>query len=149
MKKKDKSVSTLIIILILLIIAVAVVLITNFKTFKDENSNTVNNNVTNNNQTVNNEIENNTTVNGNIENNLPTTNVDPNAVNETKPDTSKMTDEELAIYLAKEEWGTGQGIYFTINSKKSENEYIVSVSNSETTEVLQWYTVDIKAKTVK
>ena len=60
-----------------------------------------------------------------------------------------MNDDEKAIELAKKQYGTTDGVYFRIEQMQSNNVYIVSVRNSETTRDLAWYTVDVKNGTVK
>lgn len=60
-----------------------------------------------------------------------------------------MNDDEKAIELAKKQYGTTDGVYFRIEQMQSNNVYIVSVRDSETTRDLAWYTVDVKNGTVK
>ena len=60
-----------------------------------------------------------------------------------------VNDEQKAIELAKKEYGATDGVYFTIEHIQSNNVYIVSVRNKETTRDIIWYTVDVKAGTVK
>lgn len=67
---------------------------------------------------------------------------------EPKEETS-ASNESKAIELAKKEYGiTDGGVYYRIEQIKSNTEYIVSVSNKDTT-VLAWYIVDVNAGTVK
>lgn len=60
-----------------------------------------------------------------------------------------LNDEEKAIELAKKEYGSTDGVYFRIEQIQSNNIYIVSVRDSQTTRDLAWYTVDLKNNTVK
>lgn len=60
-----------------------------------------------------------------------------------------LNDDEKAIELAKKQYGTVEGVYFRIEQMQSNNVYIVSVRDSETTRDLAWYTVDVKNGTVK
>ena len=76
--------------------------------------------------------------------------------NENKEDDDKdvneevnLNDDEKAIELAKKQYGTVDGVYFRIEQMQSNNVYIVSVRDSETTRDLAWYTVDVKNGTVK
>lgn len=60
-----------------------------------------------------------------------------------------MNNDEKAIELAKKEYGITDGVYFRIEQMQSNNVYIVSVRDSETTRDLAWYTIDVKNGTVK
>lgn len=55
--------------------------------------------------------------------------------------------EEKVIELVKNEYGTNEGVNFTIANKEG-NIYHVSVIDSNTTAVLAWYNVDIETNTV-
>ena len=54
-----------------------------------------------------------------------------------------LTERNLKKNL-KKEWGGSDGVYFSIDNMNSDETYIVSVRDSETTKVLEWYKVDIK-----
>ena len=55
----------------------------------------------------------------------------------------EKTDDEKAIELAKNKWGANDNtVTYSIATKNSSDEYIVSVSDSKTT-VLAWYSVNI------
>ena len=98
---------------------------------------------------------------GNVEKNEnTTTNVTENTTNNTTennttvtPETivnsSTLSDEEKAKELAKQKWGGNDGVYFAIDTMNSDESYVVSVRDSSSTKVLEWYTIDIKTGTVK
>ena len=69
--------------------------------------------------------------------------------NEVVNEEVTLNDEEKAIELAKKEYGSTDSVYFRIEQIQSNNIYIVSVRDSQTTRDLAWYTVDIKNNTVK
>ena len=60
---------------------------------------------------------------------------------------SEQTEEEKVIELVRNEYGTNEGVNFTIANKEG-NIYHVSVIDSNTTAVLAWYNVDIESNTV-
>ena len=60
-----------------------------------------------------------------------------------------LSDEDKAISLAKKQYGGEDGVYFRIEQIQSNNIYIVSVRDNETTRDLAWYTIDVNAGTVK
>ena len=68
---------------------------------------------------------------------------------EEQKEETTSNDEERAIELAKSKYGTTNGVYFRIEQIQSNNVYIVSVRDNQTTRDLEWYTVDIKAGTVR
>ena len=69
---------------------------------------------------------------------------------EKKPvEETNLSDEDKAISLAKKQYGSEDGVYFRIEQIQSNNIYIVSVRDNETTRDLAWYTIDVNAGTVK
>ena len=62
---------------------------------------------------------------------------------------TNLSDEDKAIDLAKKQYGSQTGVYFRIEQIQSNNIYIVSVRDNETTRDLAWYTIDVKTGTVK
>lgn len=100
------------------------------------------NNVTNETQPV---ISNTTEQNNTVENGNET---EPN--NETKKEeVNNLSDEEKAIQLAKEKYGSTDNVYFRIEQIESNDNYIVSVRDAQTTRDIVWYTVNVKTGTVK
>ena len=95
----------------------------------------------------------NTVTNNNVENNVNNTNNTIENTNTATPESivksTTLSDEEKAKELAKLRWGGSDGVYFAIDTMNSDETYIVSVRDSSTTKVLEWYTVDIKTGTVK
>ena len=62
---------------------------------------------------------------------------------ERETEKTEKTDDERAIELAKNKWGANDNtVTYSIATKNSSDEYIVSVSDSKTT-VLAWYSVNI------
>src|SRR5574344_1154357 len=104
-----------------------------------------NNNVTSNQNTavnqntanVTNDIVQNTTENNNVELNTVTT---PESI----VSSTTLSKEDKAKELAKQKWGGNDGVYFAIDNVNSDETYVVSVRDSTTTKVLEWYTIDIK-----
>lgn len=96
---------------------------------------------------VKNEVENNTEnkdEDENNENKEENTQTDENINEEIN-----ISDEAKAIDLAKKEYGTTEGVYFTVDPSQSDNTYEVCVRDNETTKALAWYTVNVKNGTVK
>lgn len=129
---------------VLIIIIVAIAVLATYVGYNETNKNNENvatdstNTSTNN---ISNEVQNNNITQNNnvVDNNVVET--DPNK-EIIKSDT--LTDEEKAKELVKKEWGGSDGVYFSIDNMNSDETYIVSVRDSETTKVLEWYKVDIK-----
>lgn len=128
---------------VLIMILVAIVILAMYVGYQESEPNSGNvpvgstNTVTN---TTTNEINNNIPQNNNI--------IDNNIV-ETEPTkeiikSETLTDEEKAKELVRQEWGGSEGVYFSIDNMNSDETYIVSVRDSATTKVLEWYKVDIK-----
>lgn len=106
-------------------------------------------NVQNNTENVNNEEEN---KQENAQNASNTTNT-ATSDGETDDDSSTTPREKKAIELVKEEWkrewGNLSGVFFNNIGIQSDGKYRVSVNNSKTTEVLQFYIVDVDTGVVK
>lgn len=107
----------------------------------NENISVSSGNVEKNESNTNTVIEN--TTNNTVENTITTTTPE-NIVN-----SNTLSDEEKAKELAKQKWGGDEGVYFSIDTMNSDETYIVSVRDSASTKVLEWYTIDIKTGTVK
>lgn len=91
--------------------------------------------------------------NNNVQNVSNNTDIENINTNEIKPedivDSKTLTDEDKAKELVKQKWGGSEGVYFSIDTINNDETYVVSVRESSTTKVLEWYTVDIKKGTVK
>ena len=92
------------------------------------------------------------------ENNIEKENEVEEPANETSEDENETSEvekekndgDEKAITLVKKEWGEKDDtVYYNIEEQISDNVYIVSVRDKETTEDLAEYRVDIKQKKVK
>ena len=57
------------------------------------------------------------------------------------------TDLEIAIDIAKKEWGTDDGVKFELEQKESDKVYIICVREFSSTDALAWYKIDIEAET--
>lgn len=51
--------------------------------------------------------------------------------------------EEKAINIAKKDFGTESGVYYSNMGIDAQGRYIVTVNVSSTTEVIQWYYIDV------
>ena len=70
--------------------------------------------------------------------------------NTTKENETKKTGKELAVELAKKEWGEKDtSVYYYVEEVKSEDVYIISVRNRETTAGMMDYEVNIKTGKVE
>lgn len=103
-----------------------------FNTQEASNNNTNINN-TNGNMAL---VENNTVENNIIENNTVTENND----SEIESD----SDEEKALAIVKKDWGSTDGVYFKVQAIDANGNYVISVNNADTTQVMEWYTVNPK-----
>lgn len=54
------------------------------------------------------------------------------------------TDEEKAIEIAKKEYGDIENVKFGVEGIQADGRYIVSVRDSNTTEALVYYTIDVR-----
>ena len=107
----------------------------------------INNNVISNEtkNEVENTVENTTTNTTKTENSTKNTSVSNSEVNSDE----KLTGEEKAKKLAKDKWGkTDDSVYYYVEDKLSENEYIVSVRDSDTTVSLMDYKINIKTEEI-
>lgn len=142
-------------LLYIVIIAFVGVIIYAFSIYEHDTESTSSNNVVTNSVAKNNETKMNNTVEEKVEEKVEETNKkEENEVeNETKEEVVSeevsISSEEKALELAKKEYGTDDGVYFNCEQTESNNVYIVSVRDSETTKALAWYTVDVKNGTVK
>ncbi len=79
----------------------------------------------------------------------PENNANEQVDNNTDDEVTSIGDEDKAIELAKQQYGTTDGVYFRIEQIVSNGVYEVSVRDEETTVEYAWYTVDVKNGTVK
>ena len=108
-------------------------------------------------------VENNTVENNIIENNIVEDNTAKNeANNEIKNETKVIeenknkvssnndseiesdSDEEKALAIVKKDWGSTDGVYFKVQAIDANGNYVISVNNADTTQVMEWYTVNPK-----
>lgn len=104
--------------------------------------NSVENNIEDNTIQENNVIENNTVENeiANKNNSSAQNTISSNNDSEIEAD----SDEEKALAIVKEDWGSTDGVYFKVQAIDADGNYVISVNNEETTAVLEWYTVNPK-----
>ena len=123
-------------------------------------------------QTVENAVENNTEKNTQIEENL----TEENQIDENKEEVNKveneinneieeenkvsnstsnakeesLTSEEKAIALVKKEWGENDNtVYYYVEEQISDDEFIISVRDQNTTEDLSSYKVDVSSESLE
>ena len=85
-----------------------------------------------------------------IENTESETQENKNETSNNDIQEEKKDGDEKAIALVKKKWGESDDtVYYNIEEQISDNVYIVSVRDSETTEDLSEYRVDIKTNKVK
>lgn len=125
-----------------------------------EASNNTNINNTNGNMAL---VENNTVENNIIENNIVEDNTAKNEANNEIKNKTKVTeenknkvssnndseiesdsDEEKALAIVKKDWGSTDGVYFKVQAIDANGNYVISVNNADTTQVMEWYTVNPK-----
>ena len=54
------------------------------------------------------------------------------------------SDEEKALAIVKKDWGSTDGVYFKVQAIDANGNYVISVNNADTTQVMEWYTVNPK-----
>ena len=111
--------------------------------------NTINNeNTINENKIEKEDTENNIESKNEIENNTEnTTNTEKSTSNKTTE--KKKEPEEQAIDLVKEKWKDNSNVYFNVDDKISDDEYIISVRNKTTTTEMASYKVNINKESVE
>lgn len=57
--------------------------------------------------------------------------------------------EEKAIELAKKQWKSTEGVYFSNMAINSKGNYIVTVNDSKTSKTLAFYEIDVENEIVK
>lgn len=138
-----------IIILIMLIIIIGIICGIAFSKNSSKNVST-NTQKQEENTIVNEEINNNT--NKIVENVIDENNIVENTqITTTSPEEEQgksKTDNEKAIEIVEKDWGTQvDGIKFNVEGVDSKGRIVVVVRNTETTQALQFYYVDITNKT--
>lgn len=119
---------------------------------KDENEvkkeNIIDNTNTN---KVENTVNENSVENETVENNLIPQNVTAPQSAVTSDDNDKLAEnkQKQALELVKQHWGADSKVYFTNESVKSSGEYIVAARDKSTTEVKQYFKVNIEKGTVE
>ena len=153
----DNKVKICIAIIVILILIIICSLALGGKETDETNSNTANNTTNIIENEVQNEVENeniaqNTTSVQNVVKNqkLPTQDFS-SSVYEDKTEAGTISKKEEAINLVKEEWnklGEDNTVTFSVDSITSDGIYIVAVTSKERAEVLNYFRVNLKAKTV-
>lgn len=116
--------------------------------------NVVDTNTTDMENTVTNTVEETNTVeNESVEENtakIPTNVTAPQSA-VTSGDDDKLAEnkQSQALELVKQKWGSDSKVYFTNESVKSNGEYIVAVRNKSTTEVKNYFRVNIETGSVE
>ena len=112
-------------------------------------NNTVENNIIENNTvTENNIVEDNTAkneANNEIKNETKVTEENKNKVSSNNDsEIESDSDEEKALAIVKKDWGSTDGVYFKVQAIDANGNYVISVNNADTTQVMEWYTVNPK-----
>lgn len=111
-------------------------------------NNTVENNVIENDTAIeNNVIENSVeenTVDNEENNTVETEEVQKKVSSNNDSEIESDSDEEKAISIVKKDWGSTDGVYFKVQAVDANGNYVISVNNEETTQVMEWYTVNPK-----
>ena len=110
-----------------------------------EASNNTNINNTNGNMAL---VENNTAkneANNEIKNETKVTEENKNKVSSNNDsEIESDSDEEKALAIVKKDWGSTDGVYFKVQAIDANGNYVISVNNADTTQVMEWYTVNPK-----
>lgn len=128
----------------LIFIIIAIIALAIYVGKQEIKPNNINNTTSNQNVSSNQNVANTTT--NTTQNTIENNNVELNIV--VTPEkivaSTTLSKEDKAKELAKQKWGGDDGVYFAIDNVNSDETYVVSVRDSATTKVLEWYTVDIK-----
>lgn len=108
-------------------------------------------NTNTNTNTVENTVNENSVENETVENNVIPQNVTAPQSAVTSGDDDKLAEnkQKQALELVKQHWGADSKVYFTNESVKSSGEYIVAARDKSTTEVKQYFKVNIEKGTVE
>ena len=125
-----------------------------FNTQEASNNTNINNTngnmalVENNTVTENNIVEDNTAkneANNEIKNETKVTEENKNKVSSNNDsEIESDSDEEKALAIVKKDWGSTDGVYFKVQAIDANGNYVISVNNADTTQVMEWYTVNPK-----
>lgn len=156
-KKSSMGIKIILPIICVIIVIVTFVLLFDMKKktdYKSDNNNlNTENVVANTNIVEENIVEENTitdeTENNTVSNTVENTNAVQSEVVSSKDDNLSSDKQAKAAKLVAEHWGEDNSIYFTNESVASKNEYIVAVRDKATTEVKQYFRVNIETGKVK
>lgn len=158
-KKSNMGIKIILPIICVIIVVVTFVLLFDMK--KKAGNNEANNIVdtenvvenTNTNIVEENIIEENTIVNetetNTVSNTVENTNAVQSEVVSSSEDNLSADKQAKAAKLVAEHWGEDNSVYFTNESVASKNEYIVAVRDKSTTEVKEYFRVNIETGKVK
>lgn len=88
----------------------------------------------------------NTTVNETEKNEISQNEIENTTSSETFEE-NPQTAEQKAIAIAKKDWGNDANIEFSVDGMDEKGNYIVAVRNSETTQALAFYTINVTTQT--
>lgn len=94
---------------------------------------------------------NNTVKQNEVEENNTVTEPENNIIenNETvDKEVSKLSPEDQAKQLAKDNWGEDDTVYFSFEEVNSEGRYVISVRDKATTRALEWLYIDVETGTI-
>lgn len=141
-------------IAIVLVVIICVIAFKGKDNVDEANSNTVEN-IANtmvenevDNNVVENKVENTTAKQNVIENQKLETKDFSTSVYETNSDVGTTDKKEEAINLVKKQWGEDDTVTFSCDSITSDGIYIIAVTSKERAVVLNYFRVDLAAKTV-
>lgn len=160
--KRKINIKILLPIICIIIVVITFVLLFDMKRKTNEVSNSSENSVkteniidttnTNTNISLENMVDENTVTNEvdeiNVENTVETNTVQDNITSNSE-DRYSENRQQKAIEIAEKYWGEDESIYFTNESVKSDDEYIVAAREKSSTEVKEYFKVNIKTKSVE
>ena len=151
MDKKTKVIIGILVIAILIIAGyLSYAYVFDFGNKKDSNSISTMNEVPKNiiesssNNVIENEVTENQIDNTQV-NNEKIENPEENKIEESNnTEIQELSDDEKALKIVKDDWGTTDGVYFKIENINGNGTYEIAVRDSNLTNELAWYTVDPK-----
>lgn len=169
MKKKKESNWSVIILVIILIVVFAYLLSENKHVLQTDGKveqNKVNNVVNNTTSKPKNEVTNTKKEENTIKNEITNAiekdneelvddkeNKNEKVTEEDKKETNAAQtgneDRQKAINMAKQEWGEDDSVSFKIDEQTENGKYTISVVDKNTTNVIFWYSVDVKNNTIE
>ena len=155
MQKKTKVIISILVIIIIMVGFFLVYTLLNKNTYNASSNQVITNNIENStkNELNNNDDENiiknevntiNNIVDNKVDNNNKIENNTENKIDDENSEVQEKTDEEKAIEIVKKDYGTNANVSFKIEQINPNGTYVIRVMDSETSLVLQWYTVDPK-----